>query len=269
MELYRAQGLIGAVHGDLVADFYWEPVRDQALRLLAARNMPRAEELLRTIPFQLYVGMIGMRQYGFHILAATVSDSEYARIPALISTPHFHEICQRMITALNDCGIPDIRLIQVEGDLAPGSTPPVETVDLESSSKVVRQAIIDAGLLLSAGSSVSAVDRMHTALHGYLVEICSSAGLGGVGDELSLAQLWKKLRTDHPAFRGDIPHISFTDRLMGGITGGLDVMGPLRNRGSMAHPNENLLQEPEARLAVNFAHSVLNYVNGRLKAAGN
>ena len=42
-------------------------------------------------------------------------------------------------------------------------------------------------------------------------------------------------------------------------------MNPVRNYGSLAHPNENPLEEPEAMLAVNAVRSLLHYLNMKLR----
>ncbi len=44
----------------------------------------------------------------------------------------------------------------------------------------------------------------------------------------------------------------------------LDVMNPLRNRASMAHPNEELLGPEEALLVINVSRSILHYLDTKL-----
>ena len=43
---------------------------------------------------------------------------------------------------------------------------------------VVRRAIVDAETLLRANGATSAVDRIHTALHGFLLRVCGDVGIG-------------------------------------------------------------------------------------------
>jgi hypothetical protein len=43
----------------------------------------------------------------------------------------------------------------------------------------------------------------------------------------------------------------------------IDAVNLLRNRGSMSHANDELLEEPEAMLAINSARTVLHYVDAR------
>ena len=44
----------------------------------------------------------------------------------------------------------------------------------------------------------------------------------------------------------------------------LDALLPVRNQGSMAHPNAELLGEPEARLIINVGRTLLNYLDAKL-----
>lgn len=46
----------------------------------------------------------------------------------------------------------------------------------------------------------------------------------------------------------------------------LNELNFIRNNGSMAHPNENLLGEAEAMLVVNAGRTILGYLDARLSA---
>lgn len=46
----------------------------------------------------------------------------------------------------------------------------------------------------------------------------------------------------------------------------LDSLNPLRNNASVAHPNEELLDEPEAHLAINAARTVFAFLDAKLGA---
>ena len=45
----------------------------------------------------------------------------------------------------------------------------------------------------------------------------------------------------------------------------LDSMNSLRNRASVAHPNESLLEDPEAMLVINSARTVLHYIDAKMR----
>lgn len=74
--------------------------------------------------------------------------------------------------------------------LVPGTVPRMTTL-------TVRQALDDAEVLLRSSGPVSAGDRAHTALHGYLRNAADSAGVSYKQDA-SMTALLTSLRTSHP-----------------------------------------------------------------------
>jgi hypothetical protein len=44
----------------------------------------------------------------------------------------------------------------------------------------------------------------------------------------------------------------------------VDALNPVRNRGSMAHANATLLDEPEAMLVINAVRTLLHYLNAKI-----
>jgi hypothetical protein len=44
----------------------------------------------------------------------------------------------------------------------------------------------------------------------------------------------------------------------------LDAMLPIRNRASLVHPNQEPLDEPEARLVINVGRCLLHYVDSKV-----
>jgi hypothetical protein len=131
------------------------------------------------------------------------------------------------------------------------------------SVEVVRRAITDAEALVKANGATSGVDRVHTALHGYIINICESSGIP-VQDGASLAAVFKLLRDRHPSFVPTGPRANDITHLLKSCAAILDCMSPLRNQASMAHPNENLLAPEEAMFVINVAKSVLHYLHAKL-----
>ncbi len=43
----------------------------------------------------------------------------------------------------------------------------------------------------------------------------------------------------------------------------MDVLNPIRNSASMAHPNADLLEDPEAMLVINAARTILHYIDAK------
>ncbi|MBI2059334.1 MAG: abortive infection family protein [Nitrospirae bacterium] len=107
------------------------------------------------------------------------------------------------------------------------------------------------------------MDRLHTALHGYLRVVCGDANIKVDGDA-SLTDLFKQLRERHPAFRDLGPRSGDILRVLRALGSILDTLNPLRNKASLAHPNPVLLPGPEAMLAINAALSILHYVDEKV-----
>ena len=72
-------------------------------------------------------------------------------------------------------------------------------------------------------------------------------------------QQFKALRRVHPAFAGPGIRSDDVDRIVGSMASILDALNPVRNNASVAHPNSELLGDPEARLVINAVRTLLNY----------
>lgn len=141
----------------------------------------------------------------------------------------------------------------------------VESPVIEETSEVVFEALKDAEVLLQTRGPTSAVDRAHTALHGYLKRLCTDRREAMPSDP-SLTAVFKVLRENFPEFKEAIAHDNEAKRVFGSIASALDSLNSIRNRGTMAHPNELLLNGPEAMLYINLSRAVLGYIESKLKA---
>jgi hypothetical protein len=139
----------------------------------------------------------------------------------------------------------------------------VETPEIQNTSEVVLEALQDAEALLKTRGPKSAVDRAHTALHGYLKKLCLDRGERIPADS-SLTGLFKVLRDRFPEFSGVIPHDAEAKRIFGSMASALDSLNTIRNRGSLAHPNDLLLEAPEAMLYINLSRAVLAYIESKI-----
>jgi hypothetical protein len=139
----------------------------------------------------------------------------------------------------------------------------VELVDLKPLSEAVSRAIKDAAILLRERGNASGIDRIHTALHGFLRAIAREANLA-VPEDASITALFTALRRGHTAFARQGARQADVDRIGNALAQILDALNPIRNRASGAHPNEQVLDEPEAALAIDAARSILNYVELKL-----
>jgi hypothetical protein len=135
-----------------------------------------------------------------------------------------------------------------------------------TGSKATLLALADAQALLESRGPTSAVDRVHTGLHGFLKGACSDAGLSFALDATA-NQLLKLLLESHPSLQHLGPRGQEVRRLVLSSASIVDAMGTLRNRASLAHPNEELLDHDEALLVINLGRSLLRFLDAKLKNA--
>jgi hypothetical protein len=151
--------------------------------------------------------------------------------------------------------------LQIIQRLETGTPVPSEVPSI--SSDVVSRAIGDADLLLRSSGATSGVDRIHTALHGYLIAACRDAGITPANDASTTALL-RALRSSHPKLADLGPRAHDIEKVLNSCTNILDVMNPIRNRASMAHPNHELLGHEEALLVINVGRTLISYLDSKL-----
>ncbi len=135
---------------------------------------------------------------------------------------------------------------------------------IQQTSETVYEALKDAETLLRTRGPQSAVDRAHTALHGYLKKLCQDRG-EALPNDPSLTLVFKTLREKFPEFSTTIPHDNEAKRVFGSIASALDSLNTIRNRATLAHPNELLLDGPEAMLYINLSRAVLAYIESKTR----
>jgi hypothetical protein len=138
----------------------------------------------------------------------------------------------------------------------------VRMPDLLVTSQVVERALADAEHLIANGRGASsALDRVHTSLHGYLIQLCVEAELIPCsGEHLSITALFKILREEHPKFLYAGPRGAEVGSALKASSSIIEAINTLRNNASVAHPNEAVVPEPEAMYLVNLARSLLHYI---------
>jgi len=139
----------------------------------------------------------------------------------------------------------------------------VDSPGLEQTSEVVFEALKDAEFLLNSRGPKSAVDRAHTALHGYMKKLCLDR-CEPLPKDSSLTDVFKVVREKFPEFSAVIPHDNQAKKLFGSISSALDSLNTIRNRGTLAHPNELLLEAAEAMLYINLSRTVLAYIESKI-----
>lgn len=145
------------------------------------------------------------------------------------------------------------------------SAPAVGLDAPEHTRDVVLRALADTDELIRTNGATSAVDRIHTALHGHVLALCEAAGIE-VDRETTITKALKLLRQSHPALAISGPRGDDITRVLGAMATVLDSLNPLRNNASVAHPNEELLDDPEAHLAINAARTVFAFLDAKLAA---
>jgi hypothetical protein len=126
----------------------------------------------------------------------------------------------------------------------------------------VERAISDTESLLKTSGATSGVDRIHTALHGYLRAVCVDASIKyEEGD--SITKLFKLLRQHHPSLQNLGARQGDIEKVLQSFGTVIDALNPIRNKASIAHANENLLEKDEALLVINAARTILHYLDAK------
>ena len=142
----------------------------------------------------------------------------------------------------------------------------VPTPSVQWRAEAVDRALRDAEHLIERNGPTSAVDRVHTALHGYLAEMCATAGIQ-VAANATLTVLFKAARKEHAALQPSGARAGDVDKILRAFASVLDALSPLRNKASMAHPQGDLLAAPEAMLVVHATRTLLHYLEARVRQA--
>ena len=132
-----------------------------------------------------------------------------------------------------------------------------------TNSEVVRRALADADSLLKTSGAPSVIDRLHTAMHGYLKAECKEADLA-LPEGATLTQAYRLLRTQHPSLKSLGEHEGEIGRILASFAAVLDALNTLRNHGSVAHPGDKLVEEAEGSLVVNATRTIFHYLSQKL-----
>lgn len=142
------------------------------------------------------------------------------------------------------------------------SSSPILSPDLRINSAIVERAIGDVETLIQSSDAVSGVDRIHTALYGYLRAACDVENITYARDD-SMTKLFKLLRQHHPALQNLGTRSQDIERILQSSANIMDALNPIRNNASVAHPNNDLLNKEEAMLVINVTRSLLHYLDSK------
>lgn len=236
----------------------WRSLRRNACRLLSARGRTEAASILEEFPFDLRRGT-NYFQDEFSVLYAVVPLEKYIELEELKSSSGL--LFRVIAETISEIG-PYTRFVvaTLESDDGPAPVPPPSP---QITSEAVEIALSDAEHLIKTKGPISAVDRVHTALHGYLRVVLDQAAIPYEKDT-PITKLFKLLRENHPDLKSmgtrseEIWHIINTTA---SIVQSLNV---LRNNASIAHANEALLEPAEAMLSINAARTLLHYLDSKI-----
>lgn len=124
----------------------------------------------------------------------------------------------------------------------------------------IYQAITDAETLLKNNGPQYAYDRIHTALHASLRQACVNHSIAVNPTNDNVPGLVSVI-TDHLKALPDNGRNADVFRMMRSARAILHEINNLRNNNSMAHPTENLLNEADARFAINLVRSIMTYID--------
>lgn len=136
---------------------------------------------------------------------------------------------------------------------------PVAVPNLKITGSTINQAIEDSKILLNTQGATSALDRVHTVLHGYLKQVCNETSIV-YPEDTTLNQLMNLLKVNHPALIAKNDNV---DQILKSMANILDKLNPLRNNSSLAHSNPVLLESDEAMLVINIINTILSYLNNK------
>lgn len=141
----------------------------------------------------------------------------------------------------------------------------VEVKELAYNYKFVQDTLDQCQTLISQHNCQSAVDRAHTALHGYLKETCRKAGLIIKENNPKIQDYWSKIKQEHPCILIDHSqsHLPI-NQIVNAIGKLLENINGIRNNKSFSHPNEEIIGESEAKLVINLSRSILQYIDSRV-----
>jgi len=115
----------------------------------------------------------------------TILEGDKDGLDEILRTPSVAEWLKKNEPSIYATYVPGAKKIAV-----PSPSPQV-------TSATVERAISDAETLLRTSGATSAVDRIHTALHGYLLVLCDEEGIAYPPDA-GVTDLFKLLRQQHP-----------------------------------------------------------------------
>jgi hypothetical protein len=263
IKLYYGSGATDLQVGDetLPAE-YWKKLRGTAVKLLRTRGNRRAADLLEEIPWDLRDGTNGFGDE-FSVLYWSAPLDRYVEAAEWAENRTDAGAFAQMAKVVGEVASTTyVRFVAVDISTDEGPAA-VDNPNLAISTDVVERALNDAEQLMSTTGATSGVDRVHTALHGYLKAVCDEKHIAYPSDA-NITRLFRIVREQHPAFAAVGPRAEDVQRVVNGFASTIDALNTIRNQASAAHPNATLLDEPEAMLMINAVRTILHYLDAKI-----
>lgn len=256
--LYGSGAVVTDILGDVMPDAEWQSLRTNAARLMEARKRSDTASILREFPFELRGGT-NYFQDEFAVLYAVFSLEQYVQLEEISTSRDFGYVAG----TLSEISAHHVRFVVVDLETVAVSTP-VQAPSPQFTSIAVEAALSDAEQLLRSNGPASSLDRVHTAFHGYLGVLLHRAEIS-FDARAPLTRLFRLLRDKHPAFSDLGSRSEDLWRIVSTTASIVDAFNTLRNNASLAHPNETLIEDDEAMLAINAVRTLFHYVQSKVE----
>lgn len=136
-----------------------------------------------------------------------------------------------------------------------------EIVDFSSISitNVIEKAVADAEMFMGEGKYDSAFDRIHTAFHGYLRKILENKQVEYEESD-TLSQLYTKLHSKIEEEICDPEIAELVKKTIRSASGVITAINDIRNRHSLSHPNQSIIEKREAEFVIHIVKDVSDYI---------
>jgi hypothetical protein len=262
--LYHGGGAdITELGGPVASEDDWLNTRGVVCRLLRARRQEVAAALLEKMPFE-WVDGTNYFADEFSVLRAVVPVEQYvalqeAQLNTTIEQP-FKVIAQTITEICPDR--PYVRFVVTQLETA-GDVLRVVPPSPRITSEAIESALADAELLARSRGPGNAVDRVHTAVHGYLRAALERSG-GTPAPLASVTELFKQLRETNEELRSMVTGAEATKKIVMALASIVDAANTVRNTASAAHPSGQKLEHAEAMLVINVARTLIHYLDAKL-----
>lgn len=139
-----------------------------------------------------------------------------------------------------------------------------ENIDFSTlgKTKTIEKALLDAEHFMQMGNYSSAVDRIHTILYGYLRLKLEQKGIEYEESD-TIMQLYSKLHNSLEELESSKIN-GLVKTAIRSASGVVDAINTIRNKHSLSHPNEEIIDEPEAKLVIGLSKHIFDYIEGRV-----